>query len=76
MCVLHAVSSYIAASLSSMVQLTLTLNGTGEERGDLHFSLFRGAHSITPRISTATDEPDTDQYLIRESKRLHTLSFS
>ena len=48
------------------LQITLSLNGTGDEKGDLHFSLFRGAHSISPRISSSAAEPDTNEYLICE----------
>lgn len=46
------------------MQLSLTLNGTSEAKGDLHFGLFRGAHSILQRISSEDDEPHTRDYLI------------
>ena len=49
------------------MQLSVKNNGTNEGKGDLHFSLFRGAHSILQRRATVDDEPDTADYLICES---------
>lgn len=46
------------------MQLSLTLNGTSESKGDLHFGLFRGAHSVLQRITSEDDEPYTRDYLI------------
>lgn len=71
---LVAIGLFIAAAASDeMLKLKLTLNGTSEDRGNLHFSLFRGAHSVTPRISGAAEEPDTNQYLIHNVYRREDL---
>ena len=49
------------------MQLSAKDNSTGEDVGDLHFSLFRGAHSILPRRNIEGVESDTQDYLICES---------
>ena len=54
-------------NVTPFVQLSLTLNGTSESKGSLHFGLFRGAHSVLQRISSADDEPYTRDYLICKS---------
>lgn len=46
------------------MQLSAKDNSTGEDVGDLHFSLFRGAHSIIPRRNIEGGESDTQDYLI------------
>jgi len=50
-----------------IIQLSAKDNSTGEDEGDLHFSLFRGAHSILPRKNIEGGESDTQDYLICES---------
>lgn len=50
--------------ITPFMQLSLTLNGTSESKGDLHFGLFRGAHSVLQRITSEDDEPYTRDYLI------------
>lgn len=50
--------------ITPFMQLSLTLNGTSESKGYLHFGLFRGAHSVSQRISSDDDEPYTRDYLI------------